>query len=46
MAKIAPTSLLFGVWDSRSTQVKVARVFRSVIRAHNVRKLSRSAQSL
>jgi len=44
MAKIAPTSLLFGVWDSRGTQVKVARVFRSVIRAHNVRKLSRSAQ--
>jgi CRISPR-associated protein Csb1 len=44
MAKIAPTSLVFGVWDSRGTQVKVARIFRSVIRAYNVRKLSRSAQ--
>jgi len=44
MARIAPTSLLFGVWDSRGTQVKMARVFRAVIRAHNVHKLSRSAQ--
>jgi len=44
LAKIAPTSLVFGVWDSRGTQVKVARAFRSVIRAYNVRKLSRSAQ--
>lgn len=44
MAKLAPTSLVFGVWDSRGTQVKVPRVFRSVVRAHNVRKLSRSAQ--
>ncbi len=44
MAKIAPTSLLFGVWDSRGTQVKVARAFRSVVRAYDVRKLSRSAQ--
>lgn len=44
LAKIAPTSLVFGVWDSRGTQAKVARAFRAVIRAHNVRKLSRSAQ--
>jgi CRISPR-associated protein Csb1 len=44
MAKVAPTSLVFGVWDSRGTQVKVARAFRAVIRANNVRKLSRSAQ--
>ena len=44
MAKFAPTSLLFGVWDSRGTQVKVPRAFRAVIRAHNVQKLTRSAQ--
>lgn len=44
LAKIAPTSLVFGVWDSRGTQEKVPRAFRSVIRAFNVRKLSRSAQ--
>jgi CRISPR-associated protein Csb1 len=44
LAKIAPTSLLFGVWDSRGTQVKVARAFRAVIRAYDVHKLSRSAQ--
>jgi CRISPR-associated protein Csb1 len=35
---------VFGVWDSRGTQAKVPRAFRSVIRAYNVRKLSRSAQ--
>ena len=44
LAKIAPTSLVFGVWDSRGTQAKVPRAFRSVIRAHNVREVSRSAQ--
>lgn len=44
MAKIAPTSLVFGVWDSRGTQAKVPRAFRSVVRAYNVQKLSRSAQ--
>lgn len=44
LAKIAPTSLVFGVWDSRGTQAKVPRVFRSVVRALNVRPLTRSAQ--
>lgn len=44
LAKIAPTSLVFGVWDSRGTQAKVPRVFRSVVRAFNVRPLTRSAQ--
>jgi len=44
MAKIAPTSLVFGVWDSRATQVKLPRIVRSVIRANNVRVLTRSAQ--
>jgi len=44
LALIAPTSLVFGVWDSRSTQIKLPRVVRSVIRAFNVRELHRSAQ--
>ena len=44
MAKIAPTSLVFGVWDSRDTQAKLPRLIGSTIRAFNVHKLSRSAQ--
>jgi CRISPR-associated protein Csb1 len=44
IAKIAPTSLVFGAWDSRDTQVKLPRIVRSVIRAFNVRPLHRSAQ--
>lgn len=44
LAKIAPTSLVFGVWDSRDTQAKLPRLISSTIRAFNVRKLSRSAQ--
>lgn len=44
LAKLAPTSLIFGVWDSRGTQVKLPRIVRSVIRAFNVRPLHRSAQ--
>lgn len=44
IAKAAPTSIVFGVWDSRGTQAKLPRVFRSVIRAFNVRPLTRNAQ--
>ncbi len=44
LAKLAPTSLVFGVWDSRDTQAKLPRVVASTIRAYNVRKLTRSAQ--
>lgn len=44
LAKIAPTSLVFGVWDSRGTQEKVPRAFRSTIRATDVVALTRSAQ--
>lgn len=44
LAKIAPTSLVFGVWDSRDTQAKLPRVLASTIRAYNVRELHRSAQ--
>jgi CRISPR-associated protein Csb1 len=36
VAKIAPTSLLFGLWDSRKTGTKIVRLFNSEIRAHNV----------
>ena len=44
LAKVAPTSLVFGVWDSRDTQAKAPRLLASTIRAYNVRKLTRSAQ--
>jgi CRISPR-associated protein Csb1 len=44
LADIAPTSLVFGVWDSRDTQAKLPRLVASTIRAFNVRKLTRSAQ--
>jgi CRISPR-associated protein Csb1 len=44
LAKVAPTSLVFGVWDSRDTQAKMPRLIASTIRAYNVRKLTRSAQ--
>jgi CRISPR-associated protein Csb1 len=43
LAKIAPTSLVFGVWDSRDTQAKLPRLVSSVIRAYNVRKSTRGA---
>jgi CRISPR-associated protein Csb1 len=44
LARIAPTSLVFGVWDSRGTQAKLPRLVASTIRAFNVKKLTRSAQ--
>ncbi len=44
LAKIAPTSLVFGAWDSRDTQAKLPRLIASTIRAFDVRKLTRSAQ--
>lgn len=44
LARLAPTSLVFGVWDSRDTQAKLPRLVVSTIRAFNVRKLKRSAQ--
>ncbi len=43
LAKIAPTSLVFGAWDSRDTQAKVPRLVSSTIRAFNVKRLTRSA---
>jgi CRISPR-associated protein Csb1 len=44
LAKIGPTSLVFGVWDSRETQAKLPRVVQSIIRAEDVDELHRSAQ--
>ncbi len=44
LAKLAPTSLVFGVWDSRDTQAKLPRLVQSVIRAWDVDELRRSAQ--
>lgn len=44
MAKVAPTSLVFGVWDSRDTQAKLPRLIASTIRAFDVQVLTRSAQ--
>lgn len=43
LTKIAPTSLVFGVWDSRDTQAKMPRIVGSTIRAFNVRALTRGA---
>ncbi|WP_374763460.1 type I-G CRISPR-associated RAMP protein Csb1/Cas7g [Yunchengibacter salinarum] len=44
IARIAPTSLVFGAWDSRDTQAKLPRIVQSVIRAWNVEELHRAAQ--
>jgi CRISPR-associated protein Csb1 len=44
LARVAPTSLVFGVWDSRDTQAKLPRLVSSTVRAFNVRELTRSAQ--
>jgi CRISPR-associated protein Csb1 len=44
LARIAPTSLVFGVWDSRDTQAKLPRIVCSTIRAFAVQRLTRGAQ--
>ncbi len=44
LAKISPTSLVFGVWDSRDTMAKIPRILQSTIRAWDVSELKRSAQ--
>lgn len=46
LAQFAPTSLIFGVWDSRDTSAKVPRLVSSTIRAFNVREHTRSANFL
>jgi CRISPR-associated protein Csb1 len=44
LAAIAPTSLVFGVWDSRGTSEKRPRLVRSIIRAWDVEVLHSAAQ--
>lgn len=42
MARIAPTSLVFGAWDSRDTRIRLPRAVRADIRAHDISVLTRS----
>ncbi len=44
LARLAPTSIVFGVWDSRGTGAKLPRIIQSTIRAEDVDELTRSAQ--
>lgn len=44
VGRLAPTSLVFGVWDSRDTSAKLPRIVQSVVRAWNVDVITRSAQ--
>lgn len=44
LARIAPTSLIYGAWDSRDTQIRLPRAIRSEIRAYDVSIFTRSAQ--
>ncbi len=44
LAKLAPTSIVFGVWDSRNTMARLPRILQSVVRAWDIDKLRRSAQ--
>lgn len=44
LCEIAPTSLLFGVWDSRGSNEKLPRLVRGIIRAWDVDKLHAAAQ--
>lgn len=44
IAKLAPTSIVFGAWDSRDTQAKLPRILQSVVRGTDVSILKRSAQ--
>jgi len=43
LAKLAPTTLIFGGWDSRDTQAKFPRMVASEIRAYDVHELRRSS---
>lgn len=44
IARLSPTSLVYGAWDSRETQVKIPRIIRSEIVAYDVDPFTRSAQ--
>jgi CRISPR-associated protein Csb1 len=43
LAKLAPTTIIFGGWDSRDTQAKCPRMVASEIRAYDVHQLRRSS---
>jgi CRISPR-associated protein Csb1 len=44
LALLAPTSLIFGMWDSQASGVKVPRLINSIIRAYDVCEYRRSSQ--
>lgn len=44
IGRLAPTSLVFGAWDSRGEGAKLPRIVQSVIRAWDAQELRRSAQ--
>lgn len=44
IAKLAPTSIVFGAWDSRECGAKLPRIVQAVIRAWDVKPLHRSVQ--
>jgi CRISPR-associated protein Csb1 len=44
IAKLAPTSLVFGMWDSQKSGVKIPRLINSIIRAYDIREYRRSSQ--
>lgn len=44
IARLAPTSLVFGAWDSRDTQAKLPRIVQATVRGWDVDELKRSAQ--
>jgi CRISPR-associated protein Csb1 len=44
IAKLAPTSLIFGMWDSQQSGVKIPRLINSIIRAFDVHEYRRSSQ--
>jgi CRISPR-associated protein Csb1 len=44
IARLAPTTLVFGAWDSRGEGAKLSRIVSATIRAWDVDELTRSAQ--
>jgi len=44
IARLCPTALVYGAWDSRDTRVKIPRLIRCEIVAHDVEVSTRSAQ--
>ena len=44
LARLCPTALVYGAWDSRDTRVKIPRLIRCEIVAHDAEVSTRSAQ--